>query len=321
MANFFKSLFSGKPKNPDHDPVRDKQERKFEILKYDGLRAQKMKKAEYALKCFTGALAIKEDYETYGYLATLYVSLGSLDKAEEVYTRMIAMEPQWYEPLLYRANVRYMEDKLAEAIKDCEKVIELDSGNAAAYLLEGKAYLGLKEYVSAVASLTKSLTINSEDKDAYLTRASVLYKMKQYRAALEDINKVLDLDPEEEFAYLQRGMISEEQGDEAGAEYDFKHVTKLNPFNEQAYICLGNLLMAHGRVKEAIDYFNEAIELNPGSAEAYRERGRAKLLDGDQEGSLEDMKRALEINPEEHKKIHGQYDNQADTSNRTGLPV
>ena len=68
MPNFFKSFFSGKSETPESEKQKNDRKR-FEIFKYDGLRAQRMGRPDYAVKCFTEALAIEEDFETMGYLS------------------------------------------------------------------------------------------------------------------------------------------------------------------------------------------------------------------------------------------------------------
>jgi hypothetical protein len=68
MANFLKSLFTEKAENREEDD-RKNRIKNFELFKYDGLRAQRMRRVDYAIKCFTEALAIEEDFETIGYLS------------------------------------------------------------------------------------------------------------------------------------------------------------------------------------------------------------------------------------------------------------
>ena len=57
MPNFFKSFFSGKSETPESEKQKNDQ-KNFEIFKYDGLRAQRMGRPDYAVKCFIEALAI-----------------------------------------------------------------------------------------------------------------------------------------------------------------------------------------------------------------------------------------------------------------------
>mgnify|MGYP003401005183 FL=1 len=55
----FKSLFGREAKQPEKNQDKN-QERNFDILKYDGLKAMKIGKTGYAIRCFTEALAIRE---------------------------------------------------------------------------------------------------------------------------------------------------------------------------------------------------------------------------------------------------------------------
>ena len=88
MPNFFKSFFSGKSETPESEKQKNDRKR-FEIFKYDGLRAQRMGRPDYAVKCFTEALAIEEEFETMGYLSQLYIQIGDTAKARELINRPI----------------------------------------------------------------------------------------------------------------------------------------------------------------------------------------------------------------------------------------
>ena len=51
MGNFFKSLFSSsKAATPEEEKSKNDQ-KNFDILKYDGVRAQKIGQVAYAIKC------------------------------------------------------------------------------------------------------------------------------------------------------------------------------------------------------------------------------------------------------------------------------
>ena len=89
---FFKSFFSGKSDSPANEKQKNEQ-KNFEIFKYDGMRAQRMGRTDYAIKCFTEALAIQEDFETMGYLAQVYTQTSELDEAHKLLERR--QSKQW----------------------------------------------------------------------------------------------------------------------------------------------------------------------------------------------------------------------------------
>mgnify|MGYP000799416441 CR=1 FL=1 len=66
------------PEKTREDKAKNEQ-KNFDILKYDGVRAQKMGKLVYAIKCFTEALNIQEDFETMSYLVSAYTMANDAD--------------------------------------------------------------------------------------------------------------------------------------------------------------------------------------------------------------------------------------------------
>ncbi len=320
MANFFKSFFSS-GKNESTEEDKQKSDKKnFEIFKYDGLRAQRMGRPDYAVKCFTEALAIEEEFETMGYLSQLYIQMHELNKSIELLLRMAEMEPHMTSTFLTLAQVYYMQEAYAEMEKAAKAAARADENSASAYLLLAKASHGLKDDFQTIAHLTKAILLKDDYTEANLMRAEVLLDMHQPKEAKEDIDAVLAQNPEDETAILLHGKLNEMLGNAEAAEADYRSVTEMNPFNEQAFLRMGQLYITQNKVTEAIELFDEAIELNPNFAAAYNERGRAKLLNGDQAGSVEDMKKSLELNPKDNERFNGQFDNQAmKSSNVLGL--
>ena len=254
-----------------------------------------MGRPDYAIKCFTKALAIEEDFETMGYLSQLYIPMGETEKAREILEKMAVMEPHVTSTFLTLANVCYIQEDYKAMEEAASKAIAIEEGNAVAHFLLGKARKGQDDEIMTI--------------EARLMRAEALLQMKQYKEVMEDIDTVIAQNPEEETAILLRGKVKEANGQEEEAETDYKFVTEINPFNEQAYLYLGQLYINQKKLTEAISLFDEAIELNPNFAEAYKERGRAKLLSGDKDGSVEDMKKSLELNPKDEAGLNGEFKN------------
>ena len=63
---FFKTLFGGKEENPEEKKKRD-DERDFEVLRDDGVRALRSGQAAYAVKCFRKALEIRVLSSAWGF--------------------------------------------------------------------------------------------------------------------------------------------------------------------------------------------------------------------------------------------------------------
>lgn len=305
---FFKSFFTGKPDNPMAEQEKTRQ-KNFDIFKYDGIRAQRMGRQDYAIRCFTEALALHDDFETRGHLARSYAQTNQLDEARKQLQRMIEMEPSHTETYLTLANICYMQEDYPAMAEAARKAIAQEEGNAVAHYLLAKADSGQGDALMCIAHLTQAITLDENFAEARLLRAEALTAMQQYKEAAEDVGAILAQDPDDENALLLRGRIAEATQAYDKAEGDYRRVTEINPFNTQAYLCLGRLYIARKRLEEAITLLDEAIELNPDTPALYHERGRAKLLNNDKEGSMEDLKKELELNPKEAERLSGEFDN------------
>ena len=305
--SLFTSFFG---KNKTNECQEDKQKKKnFEILKYNGIRARNMNQIPYAIKCFKEAIALNDDTETMGLLASIYIQNGQIEEARNLLNRLCEKAPENIEALLTLAHVCERQQDYSSMLSVCEKILRIDSNNTTAYYLAGKAMYALRDNLQAIAMLTKATMQNEAFTDAYLLRAEVLWNMRQAKDALEDIDKVLSLDANEEKAILLKGEIEATLGHSEQALKHFNQVTALNPFNENAYLLKGALLIEQKDFDKAIENYEEAIELMPDNAQLYQERGRARLLKGDKNGSMEDLKKAIELNPDNESLINGSFNN------------
>mgnify|MGYP000643556491 CR=1 FL=1 len=306
----FKSLFGG---NNTPETEKEKNDKKnFEILKYDGIRAQRMGKLPYAIKCFEEAVAINDELETLSLLATAYTQANRLDDARITLDRMATKDPEQVNTFLSLAGICYMQEDYKTMEEACRKAIELDSQKPLAYYFAAKAAIGLHNDFMAIAMLTKAILLKEDYTEAYQLRAETLWNMRQVKEAGEDIQVLLRMNPNDEQALLLDAEIQAATGNTDQAIGQLQQILSLNPFQEKAYFLLGELYLSLKETEKAIAVYDEAIDINPNFAQAYQERGRIKLLNGDKEGSVADMKKALELAPETEEKINGQYNNFTD---------
>ena len=297
----FSSLFGGNKKTEE--------EKNFEILKYDGIRAMRIGKLTYALKCFEEATAMKEDLETMQHQANTYVRVNRMDDARQLMVRMTELAAE--QPLVFQslASLCYMQEDYKAMNDACQKALALNDQDPATYFLAAKAALGMSNGIQTIAMLTKAIMLNDEFVEAYQMRAEVLWGMRQVKDANEDICKLLELNPDDENALLLKSEIFAVSGEEEQALELMDQVLALNPFNEKAYLLKGSYYFLKKEFDKAITVYDDALEINPNFAQAYHERGRAKLEKGDKQGSMEDMKHAIELAPENSANISGEYNN------------
>lgn len=318
MMNLLKKLFTGN--NEPEENVRHKnEERNFDILKYDGIRAQRIGKWIYAEKCFKEALNIRPDLETASLLVSTSLQLNKLEQAHEVLGQMISLEPQRLQSYLDLARVCYLQEHYDDMLATAQQAAQLVPDNETPYFLQAQAYHKLGDSIHTIVALTQAISRKEDFTEAYLMRGQVLLEMKQYNEALEDVDFLLKHDSIDEEALRLAAEVQQGLGNEDEAVTYYKKVIDLNPFNEHSY---EQIALIHARKKEyaqAIATLDEALEINE-KAQLYQLRGKLKMDSGDKEGALADMKKALELNPESENRISGHFDN-FDTLYKSNNPL
>lgn len=318
MMNLLKKLFVGN--NEPEENVRHKnEERNFDILKYDGIRAQRIGKWIYAEKCFKEALNIRPDLETASLLVSTSLQLNKLDQAHEVLGQMISLEPQRLQSYLDLARVCYLQEHYDDMLATAQQAAQLVPDNETPYFLQAQAYHKLGDSIHTIVALTQAISRKEDFTEAYLMRGQVLLEMKQYNEALEDVDFLLKHDSIDEEALRLAAEVQQGLGNEDEAVTYYKKVIDLNPFNEHSYEQIALILARKKEYAQAIATLDEALEINE-KAQLYQLRGKLKMDSGDKEGALADMKKALELNPESENRISGHFDN-FDTLYKSNNPL
>lgn len=268
---FWNSLFGGET-NPEEEK-RAADERNFDLLKYDGVKAMRIGQYEYAVKCFEKALETKEDAEVRDYLSRAFIRMGRLDDALAELKKLTMQEPDNIHLKMQAAGVAFMKEDYAEMTALCEQALAVDADNAMVHLFYAKAELGQNNVIQGIARLTKAIALEENLADARLLRGQTLLKMGDFNAASEDVAWLTEHTEESEDVLLLHARIE----------------------------------AAKGNADEAVRIYSQVIDVNPFQVDAFRERGRLRLEQGDKQGAEEDMKMVLELNPEEMADVNGEY--------------
>lgn len=301
---FLKKLFTGKD-----ETIEEKNEKNFDILKYDGIKALSSCSCnvDYAISCFIHALEIKEDTETRVYLAKAYTAKEELESAAEQYTLLQRMEPE--EPLhpIRLAQVAYQMENYDLMDAACNDALKINTSLAMPHYLLGMKAKAQGDMIKAIVETTQAISIKEDFYDAYMLRAQTLFAMHQFGDAEKDIDFILEHTEPTEDTILLKAETSASLGKIDEAKELFQNIIDYTPFASQAYTGLASALMQQKKTDEALKVIDQAIEQMPENAELYNVRGGIKYLTNDKIGAVEDMRKSLELAPKEAEKITGEY--------------
>ena len=269
---FFSLLFGGKDLSPEEEK-KEQQRKQFDQLKYDGVKAMKIGQVDYAVKCFTEALKLKDDLETHDYLSQALLRKGDSQGALQELDILAQAEPDNALIQMRIAQVAYAEGDYKLMAAACQKSLQLQPDVPQTYYLYAQAYKGQQNLIGCIAMLTKAVQLKADYADAYLLRGQTLLGMGETDAADADALWLLD---------------------KVGA-------------HEDVLMLKARIEAIRGNTERALKAYDIVTEVNPFAIDAYRERGQLKYNAGDKAGAETDMQKVLELDPQALADVSGEY--------------
>jgi tetratricopeptide (TPR) repeat protein len=249
-----------------------------------------------ALPELTMALEIDPNFaEAYHMRGVAHQMLGEFDRAEQDFSKAIALKPDLVEAYLDRARL-YLHDlqRNDEALADLNMAIELAPEYAPAYVERAQYYLWQGQLDQAQADIERALELEPDMPHALTMMGEFHYVRFECQEALPYLNRSVELMPEDPWPWemlgqcyrllglydealgtYERGLLANRDGvplyygrafvyldlEELDAALaDFERVLRIEPNHAGARYGRGQVYAADGRYEEAIADFTWVIE-------------------------------------------------------------
>ena len=214
----------------------------------------------------------------YNNLGLIYDNIGKTESAMDLYTKAIAIKPNFAEAYNNRGNAYKDQGNIQQAFSDFNKAIAINPNYAEAYNNRGTAYGKQGNIQQAISDFNKAIAIKPNYAEAYNNRGTIYRNQGNIQQAILDFNKAIEIDPNESDIYYNRGIAYEEQGNIQQAVSDYTKVIAINPNDADAHYNRGTVYFQQGKFVQAISDYNKAIAINPNSFKTYRTRAVAYYL-------------------------------------------
>ena len=223
---------------------------------------------------------------------------GKNDIAANLINRAIQTRPE--EPVYYLSlgSVYRAQGRLDEAILSYQKALELNPDYAEAYNNMGNAVKSQGRLDEAILYYEKALELKPDYAEAYNSLGIAFYAQGRLDDAVLHYQKALKLNTNFALAYNNIGVVFKDQGRLDEAIWNYQKALQLNPGLVEACDNLGVAFYAQDRLDKAISCFQKALELNPDYAKSYNNLGIAFYPQGKLEEAIWNYKKALELNPD-----------------------
>jgi tetratricopeptide (TPR) repeat protein len=194
---------------------------KYGILAFHARAVEKS--PEHAIGYLKTLLALyPDDSVTHVSLGRTYLQMGRVPEALTEYKEAIRIDPRF---VLAYANVGatylYQMGDVASALPVCQKILQLDPGNAWAQDCLGWSYFAKNDLPQAQAAFEKAVAANPQ---ATLSRYRLAHTHRlqgHYQQAIETLQQLQKADPSETSVFYDMGVVYERMGDRQKARESF----------------------------------------------------------------------------------------------------
>ena len=222
---------------------------------------------------------------------------GRLDKAEKLYTAILATQPNHFDALYMLGTLLARQGRNAEALVRMSAALKLNPTSAEAFSNIGVVHAKLGHPAEALASFDKALALRPASPELLNRRGNALKDLKRPVEALASYDKAIEHKPDYAEALNNRGAALLDLKRPLAALVSFDKAVALKPTYVQAFNNRGTALMALRRPAEALASYDRALVLNPNHAKAHNNRGTLLIELGRFDEAYRSFERAIELDP------------------------
>ncbi|CAL1539081.1 unnamed protein product [Lymnaea stagnalis] len=238
-------------------------------------------------------------------MGIVLLNLGNLDKAVEVFTSVITVDPRATFAYFGRgaAHARKGLKNVSaskQALDDLSKAVELDTSQSRPDILIHRAevLLMMQRYQDAYNDASAASKIQASPK-IYFLRGIISLLMENFALAEQDFRKNLDSSDEKikSLSHFHLGLALYYRGKVRNAVEVFKEVLKDNPNHTEATLSLAQGFKELGNIRGALTKFNRSLSLQPNNTMVYNLRGNMLYNIGDHKEAILDFERCIAGSP------------------------
>lgn len=169
-----------------------------------------------------------------------YYDRGEYEEALKDFNKVIELDENYKGVYLKRGNVHYYLNKYRESLLDYEEEEKRSGEWYSLYYNKGSIYFDLKQYDKSIDEYSKAIAKQDNYSPAYNNRGVAYDYLKKYEEAISDYNKAIEIDKTYKLAYKNRSITygKLEKADEAEYDEVIVKILENNIFDEsfQTYL-------------------------------------------------------------------------------------
>lgn len=188
---------------------------------------------------------------------------GMLDAAEELYRRILTVEPEHVDALHLLGLSRHLRKDTDGALELVRRAVALAPGHVDAVSNLGNLLLERGDLSGAEQAYRRALELRPDFANAQANLGIALRRADDLPGAEAALRRALELDPKHGAAHHNLGTVLFDSGRTIEALTEYQQALALMPYDSDSYRRVGATLYAMGRIDEAGAVYRRWLTLEP----------------------------------------------------------
>lgn len=227
--------------------------------------------------------------QSYVKRASMHLEAGRREEASADFETAMAQDDKDPDIYYHRAQLHFILSEFAEAAKDYQKSIDLDSSFIFSHIQLGVTQYKMGSVASSMATFRRCMKNFDKVPDVYNYYGELLLDQQKYQEAVEKFDRAVEMEQKERITgmnvlpLINKALaLFQWKQDFTAAEDLCQKALIIDPECDIAVATMAQLLLQQGKVTEALTYFERAAELSRTEGEivnalSYAEATRTQL--------------------------------------------
>ena len=230
--------------------------------------------------------------------ALKYHQSGQLKEAEEIYNKILVVNPHHSDSLHLLGLIAQQAGKCDLAVDLIRKAIQNNPGSPVYYCNLGNVLLEQRRFEDAISSYKNALQLKPDYVDVYYNMGNAFRANYRLDEAISYYKKTIQLRPDYVNAHYNMGLSLQDIGKLDETISCYQKVLQLKPDYVGAHNNMGNAYKNQGKLNEALTYYHQAIQVHPDDAGAYVNMGNLYRDQSKLSEAVSCYQKALQIRPD-----------------------
>jgi tetratricopeptide (TPR) repeat protein len=226
-------------------------------------------------------------------IATIYFEQTLYMRALEEF-QLVLVERDYKDPHVLMARIYEIHGRLDIAVKEFEKLMQLEPESIDVILYTARLYSLMKKTEKSVPLLIKAIEMEPDNDQLYHSLALAYMAQNENDKAIEYMGKALALNSKKDAYYFELGALMEKAGDYKGAMENMRLAIELNPLHSNAHNFLGYMYALEGHdLDQALVHLKKALTTQPRNGYFLDSLGWIYFKKGEPEKALTQIQKAM----------------------------